>query len=507
MKLLIKNKFFSTILGTISLFFGICFILPLNNFSVYITSYIHLKDDYVTMHYGLFINLIFSFAHTFSSSLGGYLENLFGFFKTIIIGFTIVFITNFFFIFQQNIWLCYFLSLIIGIGAGISTSLLGKNLTLYAPQKKGMISGLSGLGLMIITAIFALTGEKVINFDGVTLEENQNFYEEDIAKKTYLYFLIGECTIPFGLIFGLLLIYEYKSEDNQNNTNTEDNKEENTGETKEETKGETKEETKEETPIVENGKEKNLIDDVLKKEISKQNVKQVIKTLRYWRITLISFFLNIGISFMVSTGRTFGALIGINGNALQFAGMLQVLAVIIIGPLLGMLVDKKSPLLILRILAIISTIPGILLAFFMNNSFLFILCFVIYVLIITGIMVSFGPFVMEIYGIQESVILGGILNGVSKIADIITTISAFSFSLVCEKDKDCLKLRYGYTYFISSICAGISTILLFIESNKKFNYDKESLITMEDEKDRLNDEKNDKDGLIAVENEKNNSNS
>ena len=109
LKILIKNKFFSSILGTLAVFFGIGFVLPLNNFSVYITSYINMKDSYVTMHHGLFINLIYSFANTFSNSLGGYLENLFGFFFTLIAGMTIVFLTNLAFIFQQNIWLCYIL--------------------------------------------------------------------------------------------------------------------------------------------------------------------------------------------------------------------------------------------------------------------------------------------------------------------------------------------------------------------------------------------------------------
>ena len=85
-----KNKFISSIIGSLAVFSGIAFILPLNNFSVYITSYIHIHHSYVTMHYGLFISLIFSFANTFSNSIGGYLENLFGFFKTIIIGFIIL---------------------------------------------------------------------------------------------------------------------------------------------------------------------------------------------------------------------------------------------------------------------------------------------------------------------------------------------------------------------------------------------------------------------------------
>ena len=140
-KFLIKNKFISSIIGSLAVFLGIAFVLPLNNFSVYITSYIHTKHTYVTMHYGLFISLIFTFANTFSNSIGGYLENLFGFFKTIIIGFSITFLANLVFIFQKDIWLCNFLTLILGIGSGISTSLLGKNITLYAPDKKGIIGG------------------------------------------------------------------------------------------------------------------------------------------------------------------------------------------------------------------------------------------------------------------------------------------------------------------------------------------------------------------------------
>ena len=107
-KLLIKNKFISTIIGSLAAYFGIAFILPLSNFAVYITSYIHIDHSYVTMHYGLFINLIFSFSNTFSISLGGYFEELFGFFKTIIIGYIISFTANFIFIFQNDLaMLCF----------------------------------------------------------------------------------------------------------------------------------------------------------------------------------------------------------------------------------------------------------------------------------------------------------------------------------------------------------------------------------------------------------------
>ena len=75
----IKNKIISTFVGSFLIYIGVAFILPINNFTVYITSYIHLKQAYVTMHYGMFIRLVFAFSNSFSTPLGGYLENLIGF--------------------------------------------------------------------------------------------------------------------------------------------------------------------------------------------------------------------------------------------------------------------------------------------------------------------------------------------------------------------------------------------------------------------------------------------
>ena len=465
LKCLLKNKYTSSLIASLAIYFALSFILPINTFAVYITSYIHIKQHFVTMHYGLFLNLIFGFANTFSLSLGGFLENYIGFFYTIIVGVMIVFITNLVFIFQQNIWLCYFLCMFFGIGAGISTSLLGKNLILYVPEKKGIVSGIIGMATIIFCAIFGVGGEKLINPKGEDVNDD-DLYREGIANKTYIYFLIGECFIPIGLIIFLLYIYEYKKEDNSEDNSTQAIKEENNDKVNEVDNKE--EEKKEDNPNKEEGK--------LNLEITKKKVKQVIKTFRFWKITLISFFINFAISFMINTGRTFGAIIGINGNALQFAGMFQLLAVIAMVPTLGKGVDKKGPLPFLRIISIVCIFPGILLAFLMENTFVFISAFIIFVIGITGLMMTLNPFIMEVYGIQESVILGGFIGGFTKIGDVITTVVPFLFSIFCKDDdnkdieEDCLKKKYAVMYIISSISCGISALLVFFETNDKFIY-------------------------------------
>ena len=49
-------------------------------------------------------------------------------------------------------------------------------------------------------------------------------------------------------------------------------------------------------------------------------------------------------SLITRSRRTFGALIGIDGKVIQFLKLLQSIAMLFVGPLLGIYVDKKGPL-------------------------------------------------------------------------------------------------------------------------------------------------------------------
>ena len=102
---IIKNKYVSSLIGTICIYLSISFILPVGNFSVYITSYINIKQEWVTMHYGTYFSLILTFSMTFSRSFGGLLENKMGFMLTTQFGLAIVLVANIFFFNVQNIFL------------------------------------------------------------------------------------------------------------------------------------------------------------------------------------------------------------------------------------------------------------------------------------------------------------------------------------------------------------------------------------------------------------------
>ena len=460
----IKNKFISNFIGTIGITFALSFILPISNFSVYITSYIHEKQNFVTMHYGLFINLIFTISMTLGTSIGGFLELKLGFILTTLIGLLIILITNIFFLNVQNIWFCYTLTLIVGIGVGIANSLGGKNLTLYKPDKKGIIVSVLSAVVILFAGIVSVIGEKLINPDGYTLGEKEEFYSDKYNSRTYLYFILGFFTVPICTIIFILFSFEYSKNDNlEQIENSETNEK---GETEEE-KNEISEKPNE---INDNKKDEDPLEKDIKAMNKKKNIKKVIKTFRFWRLTLIQFLITFCFSFIVNTGRTFGALIGIDGSALQFLMICQTASIIIIGPFLGIIVDKKGPLNLLRLTSIVCMFPAILLTFFLNNSFIFIISFMLAVMSLISSAVGFSPFIMETYGIEESVILGGIINTFSKISEAITTVAAFIISLIYSKEE--IEKPYRIIYVIGFAFCLFSLILLIFEKKEKFDYGK-----------------------------------
>ena len=495
---IIKNKYISNLLGTLFIYIGVSYILPIGNFSVYITSYISIKQDFVTMHYGTFFSLILTFTMTFARSIGGMLEDKIGFLWTTELGLLLLLITNIFFFRIQNIWICYILIAIAGLGAGIATSLLGKNLTLYNPKKKGSISGIIGIITVVLSAAFSFGGEKIINPGGDKVNAKQ-VYEPDICSNTYKYYLIGFIAPPLGGILGFLFLFEYKKEDdpkaylNESSITTEKELHVIDGTVENKEEDEEKKEEKEEKMVpleihekTEEEKEKEKADKEFEKEVEnlkqKRHRKQVVKSWRFWRISIASLLLNFPVMFMVNTGRIFGAIIGINGLVLQLMGIFQAFGMVIIGPILGYVSDKKNPLTLLRIVTLICVIPGILLDFFLGNSFVFMFSLILYLFGLIGNMVGQTPLIMEVYGIQESVILGGHIATFSKISEIVSTVVAFFVSFIYKGDS--IRIPYKIIYILSSVFSYYSFYLFMWEEIDKFEYDDSDVDTPNSEMNR-----------------------
>ena len=517
---LIKNEFVSAFIGFVGVSLILSYTFPVMNFSVYITSYIHETQTFVTMYFGLFLGIIANISMSIGRPISHFIEKRFGLIITVLLCLVLILGANIVFLYLNNIWLFYFLSLVIQFSSGVINSLCMKNLIFYRPKRKGFIMVSIRLLSNILGSGLTLLGEKIINPEGYTLKPGEEYYPKRISENFIRYFQLGFIIIPIGAIIFILFIRVFNIELYRSNTLKEEKEREDKIKSNEniEIKENTNEKDEENKDInenndgkIENAEEKNdgptneiieetkntkfvnLEDEIKKKkekEIeenikfmyldenspakklrrikTKRKVKLATRTFRFWRLTFSQLFNGFPLSFIMSTGRTFGAILGINGTALQFLSIFQLGCILIFGPIIALIVDKKGPLLLLRISIIFMIIPCILLTFFTENTIFFVGSTVMVIIAVSGEELSFSPLIMEIYGIQESIVIGGIMDIVSKISSIITTISGFVISQYYKGLE--ILTPYRIMYIVGAVCCVLSFILVLFERKKKFNY-------------------------------------
>ena len=517
---LIKNEFVSAFIGFVGMSLILSYTFPVMNFSVYITSYIHETQTFVTMYFGLFLGIIANISMSIGRPISHFIEKRFGLIITVLLCLVLILGANIVFLYLNNIWLFYLLSLIIQFSSGVINSLCMKNLIFYRPKRKGFIMVSIRLLSNILGSGLTLLGEKIINPEGYTLKPGEEYYPKRISENFVRYFQLGFIIIPIGAIIFILFIRVFNIELYRSNTLKEEKEREDKIKSNEniEIKENTNEKDEENKDINENNDGKienaevkndgptneiieetkntkfvNLEDEIKKKkekEIeenikfmyldenspakklrrikTKRKVKLATRTFRFWRLTFSQLFNGFPLSFIMSTGRTFGAILGINGTALQFLSIFQLGCILIFGPIIALIVDKKGPLLLLRISIIFMIIPCILLTFFTENTIFFVGSTVMVIIAVSGEELSFSPLIMEIYGIQESIVIGGIMDIVSKISSIITTISGFVISQYYKGLE--ILTPYRIMYIVGAVCCVLSFILVLFERKKKFNY-------------------------------------
>ena len=103
------------------------------------------------------------------------------------------------------------ISLILGLGCGLSAQIVVKNCCLYYPKKKGFISAcIMSLGALIGSS-YTLLGEKIINPDREeVIDKKENpYYNEDISERSKYFFLFGMLIMPIATSLSIFLFYKY----------------------------------------------------------------------------------------------------------------------------------------------------------------------------------------------------------------------------------------------------------------------------------------------------------
>ena len=446
-----RNKYILSFIGTFLFHFGFSSVQCISNLSVYITSYIHLKQTWISMHYGNFFMPFMTFAITIFAPLSGYSERTFGPKMSIMFGGLITFFATLGFFYQQNIFICYILIIVIGFGNGISIAIPNKNLISYKPDKKGFINSILICFQTITIPIYIFIGEKIINPQGLDIEKDKKFYNDECALNSRKIYYIILIMVPLGCLFGILLFFPYQSDEEMNKN--------------------------EQISLLEETETKTSNENDLEKENESEekqysiNLRKAIKSKRLKIIGGIAFSIIFQITFVLNTFRTFGALININGQLLQYLFIVIGLALLIFGPIWGILVDKYGGKIILFLISIISIITGILFEFFIENDIMFAIILTLNAICIAGINTSITPHIMHVFGIKYYLERGGLIGIYGGISILMSSITAFVISLFYEnKPAKAIIFPYKMITIFGIQLSVIASLLSYYESEKQFDY-------------------------------------
>ena len=509
-----RNKFICSILSAMAYLFGYSCIMESGNFSVYFVSYIHYHQKWVDMQYGNLMRPVVLLFLSCFSPLSGLMETLLGSRLSLLISAVVIEITYIFFYFQKNLWIFYILSLFLGFGCGLSANITIKNCCLYYPKKKGFISAsILSLGALIGSS-FTLLGEKIINPDRkpVNDKEKDPYYPKEIAERAKYYFLFAIILLPIVTTISLFLFYKYdpsceiedKEEEKIDNKideikgpllegNTEENKEniENKKEEITEKKNEEKENNKTEKEGDNNEKrskkeEKINISNSFMKPSPKKNVKKALKNWRFWRNIMISGVMPFGLFFVLATCRAYASLLGVNGSIVgTLAGFMN-----IIGsagnPIWAFCTDKYGFQPVMKIVSITMIALPVYFFIFMDNKVFYVIGLYVSCIFRGGVISSITPHIMQIFGLRYYLTLGGFGKLFNQLFSFLIAMLSIIISIWNNNYKELLK-PYRIVCLVGVIIAIFGFILVFYETDEKFNFDDEEKEEQQENKKKKED--------------------
>ena len=462
----IKKKRTKFILAFISCVFSGIARLAISGVSgiiVYIFSYIRIKEGWVDMQYGNLIAPVMSLSLSLFSPLSGVLELRFGPIISILLSSIVIELCLFLFYLQQDIWLFYGITLLLGVGSGLSANILLKNICYYYPKKKGMINGVL-MSIMGITSSFSsLLGEQIVNPNKIPAKDQDKnpYYPKEVAENVKYYFIFAMIAFPTFILLTIIFFYQY-------NPNCEEEEE---GE-KQNENNETSEKMEGMNEALMNKKKYQLSHSFYKKP-SKANIKKVLKSFRFYRNLLITGLLPFYFSILTASFRVYIVMIGVDQKVIYYLGTAIGLIASLFGPIWAILVDKYGFQPIMKIIGFIISGMSIYFYFFIDKGYPFLVGFVITILSLIGIMMAMTPHLMNIFGMSNFLILMGFARIISEISSFSSAITSIVLAYFYKNAED-LKVPYQIVCVVGGALSIIGLVMIFYENDEKFVYDDEN---------------------------------
>ena len=437
----IKNYHFKFILSLSSAIvhqLGSSIVTTIGNFCVYFVSYIHYKDTWVNMQYGnMMSSIIFLLLSSFSP-LSGVMEKNIGPRLTLLISSLIIEVSLILYYFQRNLWLFYAISVLIGLGSGLSIGVTEKNSCRYYPKYKGIINSSTLFISYFAGSFYSYLGEIIINpnYEKVIDKDNNPLYPEEVSKRSVYFFLLSMIVIPITCLLSILMFIKYEPKEDEN---------------------------------------QNLTQKEIKDEDKTTNTGEIINNFRFWRINLLSSLTPFWVYFLTGTYRAYLPLLDISQNTISKIPTIVNIIYSISGVLWAFLVDKFGFKIIIRILTLISLILSILFVVFsltynLFSSFYLIGFFFSTIMSRSSYMSIMVPHIMNIYEFRNYLIIGGFARLFNQSNAFFSALTSVLISLKYKTGEE-LKTPYRIVASVGFVFALIGFILSFQENDKKFKFE------------------------------------
>jgi len=360
------------------------------------------------------------------------MEKKFGPKITLLLSSLIVELCLIFYFFQKNLYLFYTISIIIGLGNGLSAGVPIKNACKYYPKKKGTINSIIICFGGLVGSLYSFIGEKIINpnKEGIINKETNPFYPDNVANNANKYFLFSLIIFPIITFLSLILFYTFiPNKEEKNNTN-----------------------------LIENNKDND----------KSTNTKEIIKTFRFWRNILIIGLMPFLAYFLNATYRAYSPMIGINKNLVSYLSTIITGLSGLTGLIWAFIFDKFGFQIIIKIMSSICIILSIYFFIFINNStFYFIGLLINTTISRLGMMSIINPHIMQVFEFRNYLIIGGFARLFNQLSAFLVALTSVLISLKYKTGEE-LKTPYRIVSIIGFAFSSVGLILSLKENDEKF---------------------------------------
>jgi len=433
-------KGLSSLLSAIINIFGYFSIWVMGNSVVYLISLRKIYNPNLTFSYGYFLIPIMDFVLCIASPIGGIIEDKLGGKKTIFLSTSIICASFSLMYFSKNIFFDYLIMCLIGIGLAIGINIARKNVCSFFLNKKALICG-----ILYLVPGFMCAGQNIFNEKYILNPYSESpkidnlYYDVNISSNFQKLIIYEIVLLVVTCLFSILLYFpnnpkeaiKYGFGENNFNGNVE------------------------------------IIDNINNKGSKKMKLKKAIYNLRAVKLFIMIFFFFPTIDFIYITWRAIGIYYKINTYYLQMTGSLYSITGCISSIIFALIGDKIQ----FRILFLLFSFALTMISFAFPASFNYDIFFISEVLIMAFILRGYNivvyPHILKVYGVENSIEIGGIIRSSEGICEILSIILAFYIENNFSGNKT---YAFKLMYIISGCCNLISLILGFSENDDKFNY-------------------------------------